>query len=399
VRGAAGNQNSAGHLLWLVRTGRARTRGELQTYTGLSRSTVVARIDALRAAGYLRRSGVEESTGGRPAELLEFDTDHGLVLVADLGANHARAALLDAGGALLGEEHEHIKIGEGPASVLGWIDAAFSRLLAASGQAPSRVRGLGVGVPGPVEYDAGLVTEPPIMPGWDGVPIADQLRATWGCPVFVDNDANLMALGEQTVHFPDCPTLLLVKVATGITAGIVLDGRVYRGIDGGAGDIGHVRLASFPDARCECGLYGCLSAVASGLALAQRLTRAGTPTQSGPELIERIRVGHGEAVHLAREAGRLVGEVLATVVCLVNPGVLVIAGDLAETNFVAGVRETLYKYALPRATRHLEVATSRLGPQSAVAGAHAMVVDEIYSPSTVDTELAAPTPQPTPSPR
>ncbi|GAA1898300.1 ROK family transcriptional regulator [Asanoa iriomotensis] len=390
VRGAAGNLNSAGHLLWLVRTGRARTRSELQSFTGLSRSTLVARIDALRAAGYLRRSGVEESTGGRPAELLEFDTDHGLVLVADLGANHARAAVLDAGGALLHEEHEHIKIGSGPAFVLDWVDAAFGRLLAASGQPSSRVRGIGVGVPGPVEYDAGVVTEPPIMPGWDGVPIADRLRSTWGCPVFVDNDANLMALGEQVAFYPDCPALLLVKVATGIGAGIVVDGRVYRGIDGGAGDIGHIRLAGFPEARCECGLYGCLSAVASGLALAQRLTSGGTPTQSGPELVERIRVGHGEAVHLAREAGRLVGEVLATVVCLVNPGVLVIAGDLAETHFVTGVREMLYTYALPRATRHLEVTTSRLGPQSAVTGAHAMVIDEIYSPSAVDAELAAP---------
>jgi len=386
---AAGTQNSAGHLLWLVRTGRARTRAELQNYTGLSRSTVFSRIDALRGAGYLRRSGVEESTGGRPAELLEFDTDHGLVLVADLGANHARAALLDAGGTLLGEEHEHIKIGAGPDVVLRWVDAAFTRLLAAAGETASRVRGIGVGVPGPVEYEAGLVTEPPIMPGWDGVPIADRLRAAWGCPVFVDNDANLMALGEQSANFPDCPALLLVKVATGIGAGIVVDGRVYRGIDGGAGDIGHVRLPGHPEARCECGLYGCLSAVASGLALAQRLTQSGTPTQSGPELVERIRVGHGEAVHLAREAGRLVGEVLATVVCLVNPEVLVIAGDLAETNFVAGVRETLYTYALPRATRHLEVTTSRLGPLSAVTGAHAMVVEEIYSPAAVDAALNA----------
>jgi len=387
--GAAGNQNSAGHLLALVRTGRARTRSELQAYTGLSRSTLVTRIDALRAAGYLRSSGVEESTGGRPAELLEFDTGHGVVLVADLGANHARAAVLDVGGTLLGEEHEHIKIGEGPAYVLDWVDAAFGRLLAGAGESRERVRGIGVGVPGPVEYDAGVVTEPPIMPGWDGFPIADRLRATWGCPVFVDNDANLMALGEQVAFYPDCPALLLVKVATGIGAGIVIDGRVYRGIDGGAGDIGHIRLASFPEARCECGLYGCLSAVASGLALAQRLTLGGTPTQSGPELVERIREGHGEAVHLAREAGRLAGEVLATVVCLVNPGVLVIAGDLAETHFVTGVREMLYRYALPRATRHLEVTTSRLGPQSAVTGAHAMVLDEIYSPSAVDAELSA----------
>jgi predicted NBD/HSP70 family sugar kinase len=390
----ASNQSSAGHLLWLVRTGRARTRGELQAYTGLSRSTITQRIDLLRATGYLVASGVEESTGGRPAELLEFNTRHGVVLLADLGGNHARAAVvgvggLSAGGQPLAEEHEPIKIGEGPESVLGWVDAAFHRLLAKTGRDAAQVRGIGVGVPGPVEFEAGMVTQPPIMPGWDGYPIAEHLKAAWGCPVYVDNDANLMALGEQSVHYPDCPTLVLVKVATGIGAGVVADGRVYRGIDGGAGDIGHVRLHEYPQARCECGLYGCLAAVASGLALAQRLTAGGTPTKSGPELIERIRSGHGEAVHLARAAGKLVGEVLATVVCLLNPGVLVIAGDLADIHFVTGVREVLYQVALPRSTRHLQVTTSRLGAQAAVAGGHAMVIDQVYAPAAVDAQLAA----------
>ena len=382
------NQNSAGHLLWLVRTGRARTRGELQSYTGLSRSTVTQRLDVLRAAGYLRACGVEESTGGRPAELLEVDTAHGVVLVADLGGNHARAAVVDLGGQPLAEEHEPIKIATGPDAVLSWIDGAFRRVLARTGWDAERVRGIGVSVPGPVEVDAGMVTQPPIMPGWDGYPIAERLRRSWDRPVHVDNDANLMALAEQTVHYPDCPSLVLVKVATGISAGVVIEGRVYRGIDGGAGDIGHIRLYEHREARCECGLYGCLAAVASGLALAQRLTASGTPTSSGAELVERIRSGHAEAVHLARTAGKLVGEVLSTVVCMVNPAVLVIAGDLADIHFVTGVREVLYQSALPRSTRHLEVTASRLGARSAVLGGYAMVVDQLYAPDAVDAELA-----------
>jgi predicted NBD/HSP70 family sugar kinase len=382
------NQNSAGHLLWLVRTGRARTRGELQSYTGLSRSTITQRLDVLRAAGYLRACGVEGSTGGRPAELLEVDTAHGVVLVADLGGNHARAAVVDLGGQVLAEEHEPMKIATGPEAVLGWVDGAFRRVLAESGWDAGRVRGIGVGVPGPVEFDSGTVTQPPIMPGWDGYPIAERLRRTWHRPVHVDNDANLMALAEQTVHYPDCPALVLVKVATGISAGVVIEGQVYRGIDGGAGDIGHIRLHEHREARCECGLYGCLAAVASGLALAHRLTAAGTPTSSGAELVERIRSGHAEAVHLAREAGKLVGEVLSTVVCMVNPAVLVIAGDLADIHFVTGVREVLYQSALPRSTRHLEVSASRLGARSAVVGGYAMVVDQVYAPAAVDADLA-----------
>ena len=383
-----GNQNSAGHLLCLVRTGRARTRAELQSYTGLSRSTITQRLDVLRATGYLRASGVEGSTGGRPAELLEVDIGHGVVLVADLGGNHARAAVVDLAGRPLAEEHEPIKIGAGPESVLGWVDGALRRVLAKTGWDAAQVRGIGVGVPGPVEFDVGVVTQPPIMPGWDGYPIAERLRSTWDRPVYVDNDANLMALGEQTVHYPDCPTLVLVKVATGVGAGVIINGQVYRGIDGGAGDIGHIRLHDHREARCECGLYGCLAAVASGLALAQQLTAAGTPTSSGAELVERIRSGHAEAVHLARTAGKLVGEVLSTVVCMLNPAVLVIAGDLADIHFVTGVREVLYQSALPRSTRHLEVITSRLGAQSAVIGGYAMVVDQVYAPAAVDAELA-----------
>lgn len=382
------DQNSAGHLLWLVRTGRARTRGELQSYTGLSRSTITQRLDALRAAGYLRAGGVEESTGGRPAELLELDTAHGVVLVADLGGNHARAAVVGLDGAVLAEEHVPMKIAAGPDAVLGWTDGAFGRVLAAAGRDAGQIRGIGVGLPGPVEVGAGMVTQPPIMPGWDGYPVAERLRRTWDRPVHVDNDANLMALAEQTVHYPDCPSLVLVKVATGISAGVVIDGRVYRGIDGGAGDIGHIRLYQHREARCECGLYGCLAAVASGLALAQRLTAAGTPTSSGAELVERIRSGHAEAVHLARTAGKLVGEVLSTVVCMVNPAVLVIAGDLADIHFVTGVREVLYQNALPRSTRHLEVTASRLGARSAVVGGYATVVDRVYAPAAVDAELA-----------
>ena len=139
-----------------------------------------------------------------------------------------------------------------------------------------------------------------------------------------------------------------------------------------------------------CGSYGCLAAVASGSALAGRLAALGVPTESSRQLLDRIAAGHPEACRLAREAGQLVGEVLATVVCLLNPGVLVIAGDLAETHFGTGVREMLYQRALPRATRHLTVTTSQLGGQAGVLGAHAMVVESVYAPDMVDRRLTTP---------
>ncbi|RZQ64003.1 ROK family transcriptional regulator [Amycolatopsis suaedae] len=383
----AAAQPSAGHLLWLIRTGRAHTRAELQQRTGLARSTVSQRLDALRAGGFLRVGGVDSSTGGRPPSRLEFDYQQGVVLAADLGATHARLGVFDLAGAALAESVSRLRISDGPGKVLGWVTAELRSLLDRAGQPANRVRGVGLGVPGPVE--SGTVRQPPIMPGWDGYPIAEHLGRDWGVPVLVDNDANVMAFGEYAGGYPDCPSLVLVKVATGIGAGLVLDGAVYRGIDGGAGDIGHVRVDATSRARCMCGSLGCLAALASGTALAERLTAGGIPAAGGKEFVELVRAGIPEAVGLAREAGRLVGEVLSTVVCLVNPQVLVIAGDVAETQFVTGVREVLYQRALPRATRNLAVVTSELGDRAGVLGLRAMVVDAVYAPEAVDRLLEA----------
>ena len=379
---------SAGNLLWLIRSGQARTRAEVQTITGLSRSTVAARLDALIGAGYLRGSTRDSSTGGRPAALLEFDASVKVVLAADLGATHARLAAMDVSGDVLATCSAALRIADGPNPVLDWVASQFQAMLAGIGREPADVCGIGVGVPGPVEFDVGRVRKPPIMPGWDDYPIIEHLQhLSPDGPVLVDNDANLMALGEQVVCFPDCPAFVLVKVATGIGAGVVTNGAVYRGIEGGAGDIGHIRLHGYDNLRCMCGAYGCLAAVASGAALAHRLKDAGVAAESSRDMVRLIAAGDPDACRLAREAGQQVGEVLATVVCLLNPGVLVIAGDLAETHFVTGVREVLYRRALPRATQHLQVAIGQLGERAAILGAHAMVVEDVFSPAAVDARL------------
>jgi predicted NBD/HSP70 family sugar kinase len=236
------------------------------------------------------------------------------------------------------------------------------------------------------------------MPGWDQFPVPARMQQAYArhvdaerddIPVLVDNDANLMAYAEQRLHYPDCSAFVLVKISTGIGAGVVVDGEPYRGIDGGAGDIGHIRLHDAPDALCMCGSYGCLAAVASGGAIAGQLAAAGVPTASGSDVREHLTAGQPDAVRLAREAGRRVGGVLVTVVTVLNPGVLVLAGDLAGTPFLTGVRELLYQRAMPRTTAHLNVVTSQLGDLAALSGAGAMVVEHLYAPDRADTRLAA----------
>jgi predicted NBD/HSP70 family sugar kinase len=381
---------SAGNLLWLIRSGQARTRADVQTITGLSRSTVAARLESLIGAGYLRGSARDSSTGGRPPAVLEFDANTKVVLAADLGATHARLATMAVSGDVLATRSADLRIADGPNPVLDWVASQFQAMLAGIGRVPANVCGIGVGVPGPVDFDVGRVRKPPIMPGWDDYPITEHLQhLSPDGPVLVDNDANMMALGEQSVCYPDCRAFVLVKVATGIGAGVITDRAVYRGIDGGAGDIGHIRLHGYDDLRCMCGAYGCLAAVASGAALAHRLKAAGVAAESSRDLVRLMAAGDPDACRLAREAGQLVGHVLATVVCLLNPGVLVIAGDLAETHFVTGVREVLYQRALPRATQHLQVAIGQLGERAAILGAHAMVVEDVFSPAAVDARLEA----------
>ncbi|WP_399925159.1 ROK family protein [Streptomyces kanamyceticus] len=393
---AAAGQSCAGELLHLVRSGRATTRGALQEVTGLSRATVGQRLGRLFRAGWVREGAggpVDSPLGGRPALRLEFDETHAVVLAAALETRHARTALLTLGGEIIAERSGPVAVEDGPDAVLGGLGARFGELLRESGRSAASVCGIGLAVPGPVDTGTGRVVQPPIMPGWDGYDIRTRLRRAFteapDLPVLVDNDANLMAYGEQHTHYPDCAAFALVKVSTGIGAGVVVDGAVYRGIDGGAGDIGHIRVPEGADALCRCGSHGCLAAVASGGAVARRLTEAGVAAASGSDVRALLEAGHPEAVRFAREAGRHVGEVLATVVTLLNPGVLMIAGDLAGTPFLTGVRELLYQRALPRSTAHLDVVTSRLGERAALIGAAALVVEHLYAPDRAEERLAA----------
>ncbi|MGP4045095.1 ROK family protein [Streptomyces sp. 2A115] len=397
--GKTGSQASSGDLLELVRSGRATTRGALQQVTGLSRATVGQRLDRLFRAGWLREGAagpVDSPQGGRPSVRLEFDDSHAVVLAADLDTRHARAAVLSLTGELLAEHGGPLLIEDGPDAVLGELGRWFGELLRKAGHQAHEVCGIGLAVPGPVDSETGRVVQPPIMPGWDGYDIRGRLTRAFtehtgaaAVPVLVDNDANLMAYGEQRTAYPDCSAFVLVKVSTGIGAGVVVGGTIYRGIDGGAGDIGHIRIPEGADALCRCGAYGCLAAVASGGAVARRLAETGVPAASGSDVRDLLTSGHPGAAALAREAGRSVGDVLATVVTLLNPGVLMIAGDLAGTAFLTGVRELLYQRALPRSTAHLDVVTSRLGDRAGLVGAGALVVEHLYAPERAEERLLA----------
>jgi predicted NBD/HSP70 family sugar kinase len=390
--GAAVGSPGAGVMLRLIRAGEARTRAELVARTGMARSTVAQRVEALIARRLVIASGERPSTGGRPATVFAFNGGAGVVLAADLGATHGRVAVVDLAGEALAETTHDLAIADGPEPVLGRLEKTFDALLDQAGRTAGDVHGVGVGVPGPVEFSSGTPVAPPIMPGWDGYPVAARLGERYGAPTLLDNDVNIMALGEHWYEWREAEHLLYVKVGTGIGCGIVAGGRIHRGASGAAGDLGHVQITQDERVLCRCGNVGCLEAVAGGAAMAQKLTEAGLDAADSRDVVAHVRAGRPQAMQLVRQAGRTLGGVLATSVNLLNPNVVVVGGDIAtaDEHLLAGVREVVYQRSLPLATRHLRIVRSRLDDRAGVVGAAVMVIEHVLSPEAVDAAVASP---------
>ncbi|XKF80834.1 ROK family protein [Humibacillus xanthopallidus] len=383
--------NGAGELLQLLRDQTPRTRAELAKLTGLARSTVGARVDALLASGLLAPSGEAASTGGRPPVRFAFNPEARVVVGADLGATHGRIALTDLTGRPLCEIGEDLEITDGPEVVLDWVTSTTSKMLDLTGRTAADLIGVGIGLPGPVEHSSGRPMRPPIMPGWDGYDVPAHVSRVFDVPVLVDNDVNIMALGEHAVAHPDVEHLLFVKVATGIGAGIISGGRLHRGAVGAAGDLGHVAAPHAPEVLCSCGNLGCLEAVASGPAITRALAEIGITAGSNADIVDLVRGGNIPAAHAVRQAGRTIGEVLATCVSLLNPSVIVIGGSLAQAgeSLIAGVREVVYGRSLPLATSNLQIVAATTGVQAGVIGAATMVIQHALTADRVDLAIAS----------
>jgi len=386
-----GSLARAGDLFQLLRDGKARTRAELALTTGLARSTVAARIDALIASGLVGPAGEANSSGGRPPSRFAFNPAARAVLAVDVGATHVIVALTDLNGQVLSEQRLAQDVAAGPELVLDAVVREGLALLRQAGRELRGLAGVGIGLPGPVEHATGKPVKPPIMPGWDGFDVVRHVQRSLPVPVLVDNDVNIMALGERTAHWPDHENFLFIKVATGIGAGIISNGELQRGASGTAGDLGHVRVPRGDEVLCRCGNYGCLEALASGPALAAALDRQGVPASKGSDVLRLVGAGNPQAVHALRQAGRDVGDVLATVVNLLNPSMIVLGGSLGQAgeHLMAGVREVVYRRSLPLATSHLRIALSLAGDRAGILGASQLVTQHVLSPAVIEASVTA----------
>ncbi|MDR2374273.1 MAG: ROK family protein [Bifidobacteriaceae bacterium] len=377
----------------LIASGAARTRPELARATGLARSTITATTRRLAAFGLIGSQGLGAPPGrGRPPELLMLNPQAGVVAIADLTPHHVRNSVVRMDQRLLATQRWRFDLAVGPEATVTFVGDQLTAMLEGLGPGRGRLRAIVVSVPGPVDTKRGVAVRPPILPGWDGYPVAERLTERLGCPCLVDNDVNLIALAEARVLPADQCPLLVVKVGTGIGGGLITaTGELHRGADGAACDIGHLRAPGVHDVICSCGNVGCIEAVASAEAITANLRAARNDaalTQADAEAL--ARAGDPIVTRLIRDAADTLGETIAALVHMYNPARVVLSGPLtaASDDLLAGVRSVVYQKALPLATRNLTLAHSVIGQLSGTVGAAVLGIEHVLSPTAFAKAMA-----------
>jgi glucokinase-like ROK family protein len=379
-------------ILRLLRDLGATSRVDLSEHVGASRTTIAAEVARLAELGYLRDAGAAESRGGRRSRMVALPDDLAFVGV-DIGSTSIDVALTNAQLEVLAQVSEDCDIRQGPQAVLSRVRELASKLRTDNPE--QRPVALGVGVPGPVDFDRGRPVSPPIMPGWDRYPVRDALSSALGLPAVLDNDVNLMAMGELHAGVArNLDSFLFVKIGTGIGCGIVVHGELYRGVDGCAGDIGHIR-ADATGPVCACGNIGCLEAFFGGAALARDGRAAADSGRSA--ILAQLLAEDGTitAVHVARAAaagdpvstalvrsgGQRLGSVLAGLVSFFNPSMVVIGGEVSRIGheLLGEVRSVVYQRSLPLATENMPIVHSEMEGQGGVVGAARLASDLVFS--------------------
>ena len=380
----------------LRRQGRI-SRTEISNITGWSKAKASQEIRNLVDKGYLVEFGEGVSQGGRKPRLLRINNQLGYIAGIDIGATSLDIALADVTGLILQRRAEPTDVHLSAETVFGRCSELLLELIQAQGAIPAQILGIGVGVPGPVNFARGVLVAPPLMPEWENFLIRDFFKKTFQSAfVVVDNDVNIMALGEQRYgdgtgvdHF------IFVKIGTGIGAGIISNGKIHRGSDGSAGDIGHICVDK-EGPLCACGNKGCLEAIAAGPAIASKAMEAAR-NGSSPALSQireskggvirpedvnaACREGDQAALNIIRDSGQMIGDVLASLVNFFNPSHIFIGGGIANfgNHLLVAIRRAVLHRSLPLATTHLSIKFSRMGSNVGVVGAISLALDYLFA--------------------
>jgi len=359
------------------------TRPQLAALSGLPRSSVSNRVKDLVEGGVLVDLGQAESTGGRRAGGIGFPDDAGVVLAVELGSTHARWRLANFAAAPLADGELPIVITWGADEIIGLIETAVSAALGGLGLSIGSIRSCAVGFPAPLNFAEARVTGPPNMAGWDHEPITALIGKWISVPVVVDNDVNIMAWGEYEAKWRQegIHDLLFIKHGTGIGCGVIADGKLYRGSEGTAGEVGHIPVAGLEETvMCTCGSNNCLEVVGSGKAIVRKLQAQGYQVATASDVSQLVLQGDLVAMNLVRDAGKALGAVMSGIVSFFNPAAIVMGGSLGalEISLLAGMREATYATGTMFSTRHLRIVPSRLGREAGLHGATLLALDLAY---------------------
>jgi glucokinase-like ROK family protein len=373
------------------------SRTEISNITGWSKAKASQEIRSLVDKGLVIEIGEGASKGGRKPQILRINNQLGYIIGIDVGATSIDMALADVNGQIVKRTSENADVRIKPDLYFGRCVELVNQILKAQGIDADQILGIGVGVPGPVDFAHGVLVAPPLMPDWGNFSIRSFFNEAFPSAfAVVDNDVNIMALGEQRAgdginvdHF------IYVKIGTGIGAGIISNGHIHRGSDGCAGDIGHICVDK-KGPLCACGNIGCLEAMSAGpmiVSKANEAARNGTSpilsqmlaSNGGVLRAEDVnaacREGDQAALDIIRASGQMVGDVLASLVNFFNPSHIFIGGGIANfgNHLLVAIRRAVLQRSLPLATTHLSIKFSSMGADAGVIGAIALALDYLFA--------------------
>jgi len=384
-------------LVDLIRRHGNLTKGNLVAYTDYSRTKITSSVTSLLQKKLIIENQDSEYTGGRRSKTFSLNGGLGFIAGVDIGATSIDLAIADFSPNILFRYSEEALVRKGPIKILGRVCTLLEKMIRENGLQADKLLGIGMGVPGPVDFSNGSVVSPPIMPGWDNYPVIQTVQQWFpSANVVVDNDVNVMALGEIIEGAgKGVNNLIFVKIGTGIGAGIISHGKIYRGASGCAGDIGHISISK-SGPLCHCGNKGCLEAIAGGPAIAERALRAAQAGDS-PILLKFIEKNYGTltaedvgdaaregdplSIEIIRESGQMVGDVLASLVNFYNPDMIVIGGGVSNLGnlLLSSIRQAVLNRSLPLATRDLDIVFSEIGRDAGVTGAVNLALDYMFT--------------------
>lgn len=365
------------------------SRQEILSSSGLARATVVQRLTKLFTGGLILETERVVSGRGRPTHLIDINKQFAVTFAADLGEHHFRLAITDLHPRILIEQVVPFDIAADPYATLETMSSLWLEMLGQIGRKEHEVLGACIGLPAPVDFDAGRPAGPSIIRAWEEAPVRDWMTELLGLPAYVENDVNLLTLAETRGSGKNAGHFFYVKAGTGIGSGIVSQGVLYRGYNGVAGDIGHIQFTSHDAPLCRCGKRGCVEARAAGWAIARDLREVGLAAQDANDVLRLLRSGNPDALRLVRKAGLVLGEVIADAVSFLNPEVIAIGGTLAGAGeeLLSGIREVVNSRVLPIATRGLEIVAVEHSPHAALIGAAILVTEMELGPGRAEATV------------